>query len=169
MVLNRSGRIQLWQFLLELLSDSGNSGIITWEGTNDEFKMTDPYEVAKRWGERKNNPNMNYDKLSRALRYYYYEKQFMSKVNTSLNSKASRRRTRITQRRVGIVKYQTEMPYAQPYHSHQPKMNFMGTNSIAVLELSKQPHLSWVSHDQTSRHPLPPEPKLQTKRQQLHP
>lgn len=63
-----SGQIQLWQFLLELLSDSGNSGCITWEGTNGEFKLSDPDEVARRWGERKSKPNMNYDKLSRALR-----------------------------------------------------------------------------------------------------
>ncbi|KAM9299527.1 retroviral integration site protein Fli-1 homolog [Gastrophryne carolinensis] len=75
-----SGQIQLWQFLLELLSDSGNSGCITWEGVNGEFKMTDPDEVARRWGERKSKPNMNYDKLSRALRYYY-DKNIMSKVH----------------------------------------------------------------------------------------
>ena len=63
-----SGQIQLWQFLLELLSDAANHNIITWEGTNGEFKLTDPDEVARRWGERKSKPNMNYDKLSRALR-----------------------------------------------------------------------------------------------------
>ncbi|KAG5837172.1 hypothetical protein ANANG_G00236470 [Anguilla anguilla] len=75
-----SGQIQLWQFLLELLSDSANAGCITWEGTNGEFKMTDPDEVARRWGERKSKPNMNYDKLSRALRYYY-DKNIMTKVH----------------------------------------------------------------------------------------
>lgn len=64
-----SGQIQLWQFLLELLSDSANAGCITWEGTNGEFKLSDPDEVARRWGERKSKPNMNYDKLSRALRW----------------------------------------------------------------------------------------------------
>ena len=53
-----SGQIQLWQFLLELLSDSANAGCITWEGTNGEFKLTDPDEVARRWGERKSKPNM---------------------------------------------------------------------------------------------------------------
>lgn len=33
--------------------------------------MSDPDEVAKRWGVRKNKPKMNYEKLSRGLRYYY--------------------------------------------------------------------------------------------------
>lgn len=66
-----SGQIQLWQFLLELLSDSSNAACITWEGTNGEFKLTDPDEVARRWGERKSKPNMNYDKLSRALRWVF--------------------------------------------------------------------------------------------------
>ena len=74
-----SGQIQLWQFLLELLSDLGNASCITWEGTTGEFKLTDPDEVARRWGERKSKPNMNYDKLSRALRYYY-DKNIMTKV-----------------------------------------------------------------------------------------
>ncbi|XP_029655685.2 transcriptional regulator ERG homolog, partial [Octopus sinensis] len=75
-----SGQIQLWQFLLELLSDSNNASCITWEGTNGEFKLVDPDEVARRWGERKSKPNMNYDKLSRALRYYY-DKNIMTKVH----------------------------------------------------------------------------------------
>ncbi|CAL8240860.1 unnamed protein product [Merluccius merluccius] len=75
-----SGQIQLWQFLLELLSDGGNASCIAWEGTHGEFKLTDPDEVARRWGERKSKPNMNYDKLSRALRYYY-DKSIMTKVH----------------------------------------------------------------------------------------
>ncbi|KAM4698650.1 protein FEV [Rhinophrynus dorsalis] len=75
-----SGQIQLWQFLLELLSDHANANCIAWEGTNGEFKLTDPDEVARRWGERKSKPNMNYDKLSRALRYYY-DKNIMAKVH----------------------------------------------------------------------------------------
>nr|CAH8871016.1 unnamed protein product [Trichobilharzia regenti] len=75
-----SGQIQLWQFLLELLADSQNMACITWEGNDGEFKLIDPDEVARRWGERKSKPNMNYDKLSRALRYYY-DKNIMTKVH----------------------------------------------------------------------------------------
>uniref|UniRef100_A0A5S6QDN4 ETS domain-containing protein n=1 Tax=Trichuris muris TaxID=70415 RepID=A0A5S6QDN4_TRIMR len=75
-----NGQIQLWQFLLELLSDGRNMECITWEGTNGEFKLVDPDEVARRWGERKCKPNMNYDKLSRALRYYY-DKNIITKVH----------------------------------------------------------------------------------------
>lgn len=42
--------------------------------------MVDPDKVARRWGERKSKPNMNYDKMSRALRYYY-DKNIMTKVH----------------------------------------------------------------------------------------
>ncbi|XP_056261888.1 fli-1 proto-oncogene, ETS transcription factor-related sequence isoform X2 [Pseudoliparis swirei] len=135
-----SGQIQLWQFLLELLSDSNNAGIITWEGTNGEFKMTDPDEVAKRWGERKSKPNMNYDKLSRALRYYY-DKNIMTKVHGKRYaykfdfqgiSQAHHNHSAEGGGGGGMVKYQTEMSYVQPYHSHQPKMNFMGGHTAPM-------------------------------------
>jgi len=65
------GPIQLWQFLLELLSDKSCRHFIAWTGREWEFKMSDPDEVARRWGVRKNKPKMNYEKLSRGLRYYY--------------------------------------------------------------------------------------------------
>lgn len=66
-----SGPIQLWQFLLELLTDRSCKSFISWTGDDWEFKLTDPDEVARRWGVRKNKPKMNYEKLSRGLRYYY--------------------------------------------------------------------------------------------------
>uniref|UniRef100_A0AC35TKH2 ETS domain-containing protein n=1 Tax=Rhabditophanes sp. KR3021 TaxID=114890 RepID=A0AC35TKH2_9BILA len=74
-------QVQLWQFLLELLGRPQDFGhFITWEGPFGEFKMIDPDEVAKLWGMRKSKPHMNYDKLSRALRYYY-DKSIMTKVH----------------------------------------------------------------------------------------
>lgn len=74
-----SGPIQLWQFLLELLTDRDCQNCISWTGREWEFKLIDPEEVARRWGSRKNKPKMNYEKLSRGLRYYY-DKNIIHKV-----------------------------------------------------------------------------------------
>lgn len=41
-----SGPIQLWQFLLELLTDKTCQGFISWTGDGWEFKLTDPDEVC---------------------------------------------------------------------------------------------------------------------------
>lgn len=66
-----NGQIQLWQFLLELLTDKDCREVIQWVGEEGEFKLNNPEMVAQMWGQRKNKPTMNYEKLSRALRYYY--------------------------------------------------------------------------------------------------
>lgn len=66
-----NGQIQLWQFLLELLTDKMCREVIAWVGEEGEFKLVNPEVVAQMWGQRKNKPTMNYEKLSRALRYYY--------------------------------------------------------------------------------------------------
>ena len=66
-----NGQVQLWQFLLELLTEKDHCDVIHWCGDDGEFKLRDPEVVAQLWGTRKNKPNMNYEKLSRALRYYY--------------------------------------------------------------------------------------------------
>lgn len=75
-----SGQIQLWQFLLELLTDREHRGAIQWVGSDGEFKLNQPEAVAQLWGARKNKPSMNYEKLSRALRYYY-DGDMISKVH----------------------------------------------------------------------------------------
>ncbi|EDW14756.1 DNA-binding protein Ets97D [Drosophila mojavensis] len=75
-----NGQVQLWQFLLEILTDSEHTDIIEWVGTDGEFKLSDPDRVARLWGEKKNKPAMNYEKLSRALRYYY-DGDMISKVS----------------------------------------------------------------------------------------
>ncbi|XP_012822986.1 ETS translocation variant 4 [Xenopus tropicalis] len=75
----RRGSLQLWQFLVALLDNPTNSHFIAWTGRGMEFKLIEPEEVARLWGMQKNRPAMNYDKLSRSLRYYY-EKGIMQKV-----------------------------------------------------------------------------------------
>ncbi|XP_068452968.1 ETS domain-containing protein Elk-1 [Clinocottus analis] len=72
--------ITLWQFLLHLLEDQRQRHLISWTGEDGEFKLLDAEEVARLWGLRKNKNNMNYDKLSRALRYYY-DKNIIKKVS----------------------------------------------------------------------------------------
>uniref|UniRef100_A0A9J8CCL7 GA-binding protein alpha chain n=3 Tax=Cyprinus carpio TaxID=7962 RepID=A0A9J8CCL7_CYPCA len=74
-----NGQIQLWQFLLELLTDKDSRDCISWVGEEGEFKLNQPELVAQKWGQRKNKPTMNYEKLSRALRYYY-DGDMISKV-----------------------------------------------------------------------------------------
>ena len=71
--------VTLWQFLLELLLSDEHRNLITWTGEEGEFKLLNAEEVARLWGLRKNKSNMNYDKLSRALRYYY-DKNIIKKV-----------------------------------------------------------------------------------------
>ncbi|XP_053082606.1 ETS domain-containing protein Elk-3 isoform X4 [Acinonyx jubatus] len=71
--------ITLWQFLLQLLLDQKHEHLICWTSSDGEFKLLKAEEVAKLWGLRKNKTNMNYDKLSRALRYYY-DKNIIKKV-----------------------------------------------------------------------------------------
>lgn len=73
--------VHLWEFLLELLADERYSSLIMWtKREKGEFKLRNQEEVAKRWGELKQRPGMNYDKLSRALRYYY-QKNIIKKVS----------------------------------------------------------------------------------------
>ncbi|XP_060788401.1 ETS domain-containing protein Elk-1 isoform X2 [Neoarius graeffei] len=72
--------ITLWQFLLHLLDDQNQRHLISWTSNDGEFKLLDAEEVARLWGLRKNKTNMNYDKLSRALRYYY-DKNIIKKVS----------------------------------------------------------------------------------------
>ncbi|XP_056178576.1 ETS translocation variant 3-like protein [Falco biarmicus] len=87
-----SRQIQLWHFILELLQKEEFRHVIAWQqGEDGEFVIKDPDEVARLWGRRKCKPQMNYDKLSRALRYYYHKrilhkakgKRFTYKFNLS--------------------------------------------------------------------------------------
>uniref|UniRef100_A0A4W5LE48 Fli-1 proto-oncogene, ETS transcription factor n=1 Tax=Hucho hucho TaxID=62062 RepID=A0A4W5LE48_9TELE len=98
-------------------------------GTNGEFKMTDPDEVARRWGERKSKPNMNYDKLSRALRYYY-DKNIMTKVHGKryaykfdFHGIAQALQPHPTES--SMYKYPSDLAYVPSYHAHQQKVNFV--------------------------------------------
>jgi len=68
-----NGRL-LWDFLQQLLNDPGQryTSYIQWKNKETGvFKIVDPAGLARLWGIQKNHLSMNYDKMSRALRYYY--------------------------------------------------------------------------------------------------
>ena len=62
-----------------MLLTPDKSFMIQWTGNEYEFTILQPDDIAAMWGERKRKPRMNYDKLSRGLRYYY-SKGIMDKV-----------------------------------------------------------------------------------------
>ncbi|KAI2807664.1 hypothetical protein BLOT_005602 [Blomia tropicalis] len=70
------GNGKLWEFIRDLLLNPlTNPSLIRWERREDGiFKFIQSDKVAKMWGERKQNPRMTYEKLSRAMRYYYKSK-----------------------------------------------------------------------------------------------
>lgn len=79
-----SAHIHLWQFLKELLGAPQTYGTaIRWlDRSRGVFKIEDSVRVARLWGNRKNRPAMNYDKLSRSIRQYY-KKGIMKKTERS--------------------------------------------------------------------------------------
>ena len=62
--------------------------MIQWLGVEGEFKLIKPEMVAQLWGARKNKPKMNYEKMSRSLRYYY-DGDMISKVGKKSIVKSS--------------------------------------------------------------------------------
>merc|ERR1712180_438365 len=68
-------KISSWIVSL-LRNPETNPSVITWEDEpRGKFRVTDSVKYAELWGEVKRNPNMNYEKLSRAMRYYYKNKE----------------------------------------------------------------------------------------------
>eukprot|EP00794_Sanderia_malayensis_P008199 gene8199-9077_t len=69
-------RILLDDFLRKLLEDPRYNSYIQWTVKDRwEFKLIRPEMVAGLWGAFREKPLMNYDKLSRGLRYYYESKR----------------------------------------------------------------------------------------------
>ncbi|XP_077372082.1 ETS homologous factor isoform X3 [Festucalex cinctus] len=72
----------LWEFIRDiLLHPECNPGLIKWEDrTEGVFRFLKSEEVAQLWGKKKNNSSMTYEKLSRAMRYYY-KREILERVD----------------------------------------------------------------------------------------
>ncbi|KAA0724579.1 ETS -like proteinous factor [Triplophysa tibetana] len=72
----------LWEFIRDiLLYPERNPGLIKWEDRSDGvFRFLKSEAVAQLWGKKKNNSSMTYEKLSRAMRYYY-KREILERVD----------------------------------------------------------------------------------------
>ncbi|KAI4883573.1 hypothetical protein NFI96_017867 [Prochilodus magdalenae] len=72
----------LWEFIRDILiNPEKNQGLMKWEDRRDGvFKFLKSEAVAQLWGQKKKNSSMTYEKLSRAMRYYY-KREILERVD----------------------------------------------------------------------------------------
>ncbi|CAL8335362.1 unnamed protein product [Merluccius merluccius] len=72
----------LWEFIRDILiHPEKNPGLMKWEDRREGvFKFLKSEAVAHLWGQKKKNSSMTYEKLSRAMRYYY-KREILERVD----------------------------------------------------------------------------------------
>ncbi|XP_037534482.1 ETS-related transcription factor Elf-3 [Nematolebias whitei] len=72
----------LWEFIRDILvHPEKNQGLMKWEDRREGvFKFLKSEVVAQMWGQKKKNSSMTYEKLSRAMRYYY-KREILERVD----------------------------------------------------------------------------------------
>merc|ERR1712079_514496 len=73
----KGSTLKISQWIVKLLRDpETNPSVIMWEDEPEgKFRVINSTAFAQLWAKEKKNPAMNYEKLSRAMRYYYRNKE----------------------------------------------------------------------------------------------
>jgi len=73
----KGSTLKISQWIVKLLRDpETNPSVIMWEDEPEgKFRVINSNAFAQLWAVEKKNPAMNYEKLSRAMRYYYRNKE----------------------------------------------------------------------------------------------
>merc|ERR1711872_117831 len=73
----KGSTLKISQWIVKLLRDpETNPSVIMWEDEPaGKFRVINSTAFAQLWAKEKKNPAMNYEKLSRAMRYYYRNKE----------------------------------------------------------------------------------------------
>merc|ERR1711988_1395423 len=73
----KGSTLKISQWIVKLLRDpETNPSVIMWEDEPEgKFRVINSTAFAQLWAKEEKNPAMNYEKLSRAMRYYYRNKE----------------------------------------------------------------------------------------------
>jgi len=86
---------QLWEFTLRVIKKPKYQYMVSWENQKDGlFRFRDAQAFAALWGKHRNRPNMTYDKVARALRYYY-RRDILNQVGGRLTYRFSKRLSKL--------------------------------------------------------------------------
>ncbi|TGZ63087.1 hypothetical protein CRM22_007083 [Opisthorchis felineus] len=67
----RRKQMELWQFILCRLQTASQSAFEWVNPATGVFRIKDTHTAAREWGRYRNNSRMDYEKMARAMRFYY--------------------------------------------------------------------------------------------------